>query len=60
MNFTNTDRKADRVYGLMDYRMYYLVRDQAHFVYAMVNVQVNWHVGDQIFKIRNTIKQEIK
>ena len=60
MNFTNTTRAEQRVYCIMDYRVYHMVRDQENFVCAKVNVAVNWYVGDQICKIRNTIEQEIK
>jgi hypothetical protein len=60
MIFTNTTRAEHIVHSTMDYRVYHLVRDQANFVCAKVNVAVNWYVGDQICKIRNTIEQEIK
>ena len=55
MNFTNTTRAEQRVYCIMDYRVYHLVRDQ-----AKVNGRVKWQVFDQIIPIRNIIKQEIK
>ena len=60
MNFTNTTRAEHIVHSIMDYRVHHLVRNQANFVCAKVNVAVNWYVGDQICKIRNIIKQEIK
>ena len=60
MNFTNTDCVEHIVHSIMDYRVHHLVRNQANFVCAKVNVAVNWYVGDQICKIRNIIKQEIK